>query len=155
MDLGLKDKVAVITGGSRGIGKACAKELLNEGAIAFLVSKSPDSNAAAVREFEKTYPGRVIGIPTDVNDDAAIGVMTEQVIARFGRIDILINAAATVIPRASWTRNSMRRPVAFAMWCRTCASINGAASSTCLASPAGSRISRLSRPRSTIRLCST
>ena len=73
MDLGLKDKVAVITGGSRGIGKACAKELLAEGAIAVLVSKSADSNAAAVREFEKTYPGRVIGIPTDVNDDAAIG----------------------------------------------------------------------------------
>ena len=63
MDLGLKDKVAVITGGSRGIGKACAKELLAEGAIAVLVSKSADSNAAAVREFEKTYPGRVIGIP--------------------------------------------------------------------------------------------
>jgi len=99
MDLGLKDKVAVITGGSRGIGKACAKELLAEGAIAILVSKSPDSNAAAVREFEKTYPGRVIGIPTDVNDDAAIGAMTKQVIAKFGRIDILINAAATVIPQ--------------------------------------------------------
>ena len=62
MDLGLKDRVAVITGGSRGIGKACAKELLAEGAIAVLVSKSPDRNAAAVREFEKTYPGRVIGI---------------------------------------------------------------------------------------------
>ena len=97
MDLGLKDKVAVITGGSRGIGKACANELLAEGAIAVLVSKSPDANVAAVREFEKTYPGRVIGIPTDVNDDGAIGAMTEQVIAKFGRVDILINAAATVM----------------------------------------------------------
>jgi 3-oxoacyl-[acyl-carrier protein] reductase len=99
LDLGLKDRVAIITGGSRGIGHACAKELLAEGAIAVLVSKSPDSNAAAVREFEKTYPGRVIGIPTDVNDDVAIGAMTEQVFAKFGRIDILINAAATVIPQ--------------------------------------------------------
>src|SRR5471030_647566 len=166
MDLGLKDKVAVITGGSRGIGKACAKELLAEGAIAILVSKSPDSNAVAVREFEKTYPGRVIGIPTDVNDDAAIGAMTEQVIAKFGRIDILVNAAATVIPQdffkmddahltSRWTRNSMRQPVAFVTWCRICAKINGAVSSTCLALPDGSRISRLSRQPSTIRPCST
>lgn len=99
MDLGLKDRVAIVTGGSRGIGKACAKELLAEGAIAVLVSKSPEANAAAVRDFEKTYPGRVIGIPTDVNDDAAIGAMTAQVVAKFGRIDILINAAATVIPQ--------------------------------------------------------
>jgi len=99
LDLGLKDRVAIVTGGSRGIGKACAKELLAEGAIAVLVSKSPEANAAAVRDFEKTYPGRVIGIPTDVNDDAAIGAMTAQVVAKFGRIDILINAAATVIPQ--------------------------------------------------------
>ena len=99
MDLGLKDKVAIITGGSRGIGKACAKELLAEGAIAVLASKTPKANADAVREFEKTYPGRVIGIPTDVNDDAAVRAMTEQVAAKFGRIDILINAAATVIPQ--------------------------------------------------------
>ena len=99
MDLGLKDKVAVITGGSRGIGNACAKELLAEGAIAVLVSKSPDRNVAAVREFEKTNRGRVIGIAADVNDDAAIGTMTEQVVGKFGRIDILINAAATVIPQ--------------------------------------------------------
>jgi NAD(P)-dependent dehydrogenase (short-subunit alcohol dehydrogenase family) len=99
LDLGLKDKVAIITGGSRGIGKACAKELLAEGAIAVLASKTPDINATAVREFEKTYSGRVIGIPTDVNNDAAVRAMTEQVAAKFGRIDILINAAATVIPQ--------------------------------------------------------
>lgn len=99
MDLGLKDKVAIITGGSRGIGKACAKELLAEGAIAVLASKTPEANAAAVREFEKTYPGRVIGIPTDVNDEAAVRAMVDQAAAKFGRVDILINAAATVIPQ--------------------------------------------------------
>lgn len=98
MDLGLKDRVAIVTGGSRGIGKACAKELLAEGAIAVLVSQSPENNAAAVREFEKTYPGRVIGLPTDVNDDTAIAAMTAQVMKTLGRIDILVNSAATVIP---------------------------------------------------------
>jgi 3-oxoacyl-[acyl-carrier protein] reductase len=98
LDLGLKDRVAIVTGGSRGIGKACAKELLAEGAIAVLVSQSPENNAAAVREFDKTYPGRVIGIPTDVNDDAAIATMTAQVMKMLGRIDILVNSAATVIP---------------------------------------------------------
>ena len=64
MDLGLKDKVAIITGGSRGIGKACAKELLSEGANVVLVSKNPDINAAAVRELGKAHPERVLGVPT-------------------------------------------------------------------------------------------
>jgi 3-oxoacyl-[acyl-carrier protein] reductase len=99
LDLGLNDRVAILTGGSRGIGKACAKELLAEGAIAVLVSKSAERNTAAVQELEKSYPGRVIGIPTDVNDDVGIGAMTEEVMGRFGRIDILVNAAATVIPQ--------------------------------------------------------
>lgn len=99
MDLGLKDRVAVITGGSRGIGKACAKELLAEGAVAVLVSKNPGINADAVRELGKLHPDRVFGVPTDLDDDAAIAVMTKQVIERYGRIDILVNSAATVIPQ--------------------------------------------------------
>lgn len=99
MDLGLKDKIAIVTGGSRGIGKACAKELLGEGAFAVLVSKTPHINAAAVRELDQLHPGRVIGIPTDLDDDAAIGAMTTQVVERYGHIDILVNSAATVIPQ--------------------------------------------------------
>ena len=99
LELGLKDRVAVITGGSRGIGKACAKEMLAEGAIVVLVSKNPDINAAAVRELGKDHPVRVIGVPTDVNDDAAVASMTAQVAERYGRIDILVNSAATVIPQ--------------------------------------------------------
>ncbi len=99
MDLGLKDRVAIITGGSRGIGKACAAELLEEGAYTVLVSKDPDANAAAARELEKGHPRRVLGIPADVADDAAIAAMTDEVLRRCGRIDILINSAATVIPQ--------------------------------------------------------
>jgi NAD(P)-dependent dehydrogenase (short-subunit alcohol dehydrogenase family) len=99
LDLGLKDRVAVITGGSRGIGRACAKELLAEGAIAVLVSKTPSINADAVRELNKQYPNRVLGIPTDLDGDVSIASMTKQVIEKYGRIDILVNSAATVIPQ--------------------------------------------------------
>jgi NAD(P)-dependent dehydrogenase (short-subunit alcohol dehydrogenase family) len=99
LHLGLKDRVAIVTGGSRGIGKACAKEMLAEGAIVVLVSKNPDRNAAAVRELNKLHPGHVFGVPTDLDDDAAIAAMTAQVAERHGRIDILINSAATVIPQ--------------------------------------------------------
>jgi 3-oxoacyl-[acyl-carrier protein] reductase len=99
LDLGLKDRVAIITGGSRGIGNACAKELLAEGAFVVLVSKTPDINAAAVRDLGKLHPDRVLGVPTDLADDRAIAAMTAQVIKRYGRIDILVNSAATVIPQ--------------------------------------------------------
>jgi NAD(P)-dependent dehydrogenase (short-subunit alcohol dehydrogenase family) len=99
LDLGLKDRVAVVTGGSRGIGKACAKELAAEGAFVVLVSKTPGINAEATRELNKLYPDRVLGVPTDLDDDLAVAAMTKQVIERTGRIDILVNSAATVIPQ--------------------------------------------------------
>jgi 3-oxoacyl-[acyl-carrier protein] reductase len=99
LDLGLKDRVGIVTGGSRGIGKACAAELLAEGAYVVLVSKSPEVNAAAVRELEDRYPGRVVGLLADVTDDAAVQVAIEEAAHRFDRIDILVNSAATVIPQ--------------------------------------------------------
>ncbi len=97
MDLGLNDRVAIITGGSRGIGKACAKELLAEGACVVLVSKDAAANAAAVRELGT--PERVLGVPTDLTDDQAIAAMVARTMEKFGRIDILVNSAATVIPQ--------------------------------------------------------
>ena len=99
MDLGLKDRVAIITGGSRGIGKACAKELLAEGAVRRPCQQESRVNAAAVRELGKLHPGRVLGVAADLTDDAAIAAMTAQVVERYGRIDILVNSAATVIPQ--------------------------------------------------------
>ncbi|MGC2122091.1 MAG: SDR family NAD(P)-dependent oxidoreductase [Xanthobacteraceae bacterium] len=99
LDLGLKDRVAIITGGSRGIGKACARELVAEGACVVLVSKDPAVNAAAVREIGALFPDRTLGIVADVTDDRAIGAMNARVVEKFGRLDILVNAAATVIPQ--------------------------------------------------------
>jgi 3-oxoacyl-[acyl-carrier protein] reductase len=99
LDLGLTGRVAIITGGSRGIGKACAKELLAEGASVVLVSKHADINAAAVRELGQKHPERVFGVPTDLGDDAAIAAMTAKTVERFGRVDILVNSAATVVPQ--------------------------------------------------------
>lgn len=98
MDLGLKGKVAIVAGGSRGIGKACANEFLAEGAFCVIVSRSPEVNSSAVRELAKRYGDRVFGIPTNLAEDAAVEAMTAQVLARYGRIDILVNSAATVIP---------------------------------------------------------
>lgn len=98
MNLGLKGKVAIVTGGSRGIGKACASELLAEGASVVLVNKSPDVNSVAVRELRKHHADRVLGVPADLADEAAVQAMTAQVVARWGQVDILVNSAATVIP---------------------------------------------------------
>lgn len=98
MDLGLKNKVAVIGGGNRGIGRACTEEFLAEGASVVIVSKNAAVNATASRELEGKYPGRVLGLPTDLEDDRAVGAMTAQVVEKFGRIDVLVNAAATVVP---------------------------------------------------------
>src|SRR3974390_3928443 len=93
LDLGLKDRVAIVAGGGRGIGKACDKEMLAEGSFVVLVSNNPDINAAAVRDLGKLHPGRVLGVPTDLADDAAIPAMTTQVVDRHGPLAIVVNSA--------------------------------------------------------------
>lgn len=100
MDLGLKDRVAVVTGGSRGIGRACAESLAGEGAKVVLVSRDPDRLEKARKEIAEGSRVTVAAIPTELRDDDAVRRMVEQAIGEFGRIDILVNAAATVTPTA-------------------------------------------------------
>ena len=100
MDLGLEGQVAVVTGGSRGIGHACAASLLAEGAVVALVSRDPERLKAARDTLAKASDGTVIAIPTELRNDEAVRSMVERTIAELGRIDILVNAAATVTPTA-------------------------------------------------------
>lgn len=88
MDLGLKDRVAVVTGGSRGIGRACAELLVAEGARVAIIARSVEGVATAADSL-----GGVLGVPADLsNDEAAVAALIE-IQARLGPIDILVNSA--------------------------------------------------------------
>ncbi|MGE0566243.1 MAG: SDR family NAD(P)-dependent oxidoreductase [Pseudolabrys sp.] len=93
MQLGLHGKSAIVTGASRGIGKAVALAFLTEGCDVAICSRTQSSLDAAVSDLSKH--GRVIGIATDVTDAAAVSSFVERTHREFGRIDILVNNAGT------------------------------------------------------------
>jgi NAD(P)-dependent dehydrogenase (short-subunit alcohol dehydrogenase family) len=96
MDLGLKDRVAIVTGGNRGIGYAISAELLKEGAHVVVASLDPARNAQAIEKLKGKSNGRVIGVPTDLNDAAAVETLFKTTLAAFGRLDILVNNATNI-----------------------------------------------------------
>ena len=98
MDLGLTNRVAIVTGGNRGIGYAISAELLSEGAHVVVANLDPARNAQAVEKLKAASNGRVIGVPTDLNDAAAVESLFRRTLAEFGRLDILVNNATHVSP---------------------------------------------------------
>ncbi len=95
MDLQLKGKRALVTGGSRGIGKAIARALAREGVDVALLARAPDALHAAASELASQTGRKVIGVCGDTtSDDAVRQAVAEAVAALGGGIDILVNAAA-------------------------------------------------------------
>jgi NAD(P)-dependent dehydrogenase (short-subunit alcohol dehydrogenase family) len=94
MDLELRDKVAVITGGSRGIGKAIARELLIEGAMVAICSRNEEEIQAAAADLRNETGGVVEGIKADTSNRDAIENLVVRTVDRFGRLDIVVNNAA-------------------------------------------------------------
>lgn len=89
----LQDKVAVVTGGGRGIGKAVALSFAAEGAKVAVVSRT-EANAQAVADaINAEHPGAARAYAVDVADSVATGEMGKQVLADFGHVDILVNNA--------------------------------------------------------------
>ena len=90
----LKDKVAVITGGSRGIGYATAQAFLKEGAVVIIAASSQGSAEKAVAKLKEEYPNSTIGgIWPNLADLADVQAAFDGVIAQYGDLDILVNNA--------------------------------------------------------------
>ena len=102
MDLGLTNRVAIVTGGNRGIGYAVSAEFLREGAHVVVASLDPARNAQAIEALKGKANARVIGVPTDLNDAAAVDALFKKTLAEFGRLDILINNATNVAQGTSF-----------------------------------------------------
>jgi NAD(P)-dependent dehydrogenase (short-subunit alcohol dehydrogenase family) len=97
----LKGRKAIVTGGSRGIGKALAEALAAHGAdVAIVVRSSMDRAEILMNELKATGVDS-FAIQADVSDEADVQRMTDAVIARWGRIDILVNNAGIVLPAAA------------------------------------------------------
>lgn len=94
MDLGLEGKRAIVTGGSRGIGKAVARQLAQEGVDVVLAARSREPLEAAAAELAALTGRRIVPLTVDTSSKASVDGMVRQAIATMGRVDILVNAAA-------------------------------------------------------------
>lgn len=92
MDLHLKNKVIVVTGGAKGIGRGIVEQLAQEEAIPVIIGRSEQDNLALVQEIEKRE-GQAWAVQAELTDPTACQMAAELIQTKFGRIDGLVNNA--------------------------------------------------------------
>ena len=95
MDLGLKGKSAIVTGGSQGIGKAVAREFAREGVNVAIVARNKERLDATARELSSETGGRVIGLAADVTSREQVENMVAQAAEQLGGLHILVNSGSS------------------------------------------------------------
>jgi NAD(P)-dependent dehydrogenase (short-subunit alcohol dehydrogenase family) len=98
MELGLEGKIAIVTGGSKGIGRATALALLNEGASVLICARGQQNLDETLTDAGHAVRERVDAVAADLMHMAAIKRVVARCIERFGRIDILVNNAGSARP---------------------------------------------------------
>jgi NAD(P)-dependent dehydrogenase (short-subunit alcohol dehydrogenase family) len=94
MDLELAGKTAIVTGGSRGIGKAIARELAVEGVDVAIVARSADALRKSAAELAEATGRRIVPLVADTGSDDSVRQMVAQAASALGHLDILVNCAA-------------------------------------------------------------
>ena len=94
MDLGLKDKVAIVGGASKGLGKACALVLAQEGAKVAICSRSKPDLESAAEEIASAGGGEVMTFAGDLDHHQTINELISATVTRFGRLDIIVHCIA-------------------------------------------------------------
>lgn len=99
VDLGLRDRAAIVTGASRGIGLQIALGLAAEGCRLLLCARDADALAAVVTEVAAAGGGSAVAFPVDVTDPAAADAIVAECQRAFGRLDVLVNNAGGASPK--------------------------------------------------------
>jgi len=94
LDLGLERKVAIVTGGSVGIGKETARKLAAEGVSVVIAARTVKTLEAAAEELRAQTNGTVVPIAVDTTNSHSVRVLVAAAVQRFGSVDILVNCAA-------------------------------------------------------------
>ena len=125
MDLGLKDKVAIVGGASKGLGKACAQVLAQEGANVAICSRSKPDLERAAEEIASNGNSNVMTFAGDLDKLQTIQDLIAATVARFGRLDIMVNnsggpplARAATATEEQWETALQRSLLFFARMCR-------------------------------------
>jgi 3-oxoacyl-[acyl-carrier protein] reductase len=96
MDLGIEGKAAIVTGASRGIGRATARKLLEAGARVAICARTKDALEQTRGELQADTGGEVVAVVADSSIEADIERLVAEAAARFGSVDILVNNAGTM-----------------------------------------------------------